>query len=34
MLVTEKWMAEKYAYFNGKYWNGQLPGISFYIKSK
>ena len=33
MLVTTKWMAEKYAYFNNKYWNGQLPGISFSISN-
>lgn len=33
MLVTTKWMEEKYAYFNSKYWNGQLPGISFSISN-
>lgn len=33
MLVTTKWMAEKYAYYNSKYWNGQLPGISFSISN-
>ena len=33
MLVTTEWMAEKYAYYNSKYWNGQLPGISFSISN-
>lgn len=33
MIVTTKWLAEKYAYFNSKYWNGQLPGISFSISN-
>lgn len=33
MLVTTKWLAEKYAYYNSKYWNGQLPGISFSISN-
>ena len=33
MLVTTKWMTEKYAYFNNKYWNGQLPSISFSISN-
>ena len=33
MLVTTKWMAEKYAYFNSKYWNGQLPYISFSVNN-
>lgn len=33
MIVTTKWLAEKYAHFNSKYWNGQLPGISFSISN-
>ena len=33
MIVTEKWIVEKYAYYNSKYWNGQLPKIYFYVNN-
>lgn len=33
MLVTTKWMAERYVYYNNKYWNGQLPVISFSVNN-
>ena len=29
MIVTKKWIQEKYDLFNSKYWNGELPPIEF-----